>query len=202
MSRFESQPTANIVKGEQELFIDHYEELAEIYRAAFASYPWFEDLSRSEIDSRFDIQLNRVGFGVLVSYSHTEELMGAMWYNQTSPAELAREMKRGDELGKLVETVSYYYEGITPIWGRETMVAPRYSGQGVASTMRGAFLEELRQANPDGNFIMTRMRDDNTGIIRTAKRYGYVPTSIEMPSSQDPTVLHRYWTKLVEPAQN
>lgn len=157
-----------------------------IYKQAFACGPWFEDLSDEEIDNRWVNQISKDGFaGIVVEKSNS--IAAALWWNIMTPDDLISE--RGQSLSSFAQN---QVQGEKIIWEREVIVDPKYHGNGVGSVIRRAFFDRIRHDYP-GALILTRMRDDNIGIIKIAQKIGFKRTGVRVPSSANPDLYHEYW---------
>ncbi|HZE87186.1 MAG TPA: hypothetical protein VE090_03175 [Methylomirabilota bacterium] len=76
------------------------------------------------------------------------------------------------------------------------MVHPDSQGQGIASDLRGVFLTHLAEEFPAGAIVLTRMREDNTGIVRIAEKLSYKRTGISHPS-QKPGISQEFWYRII-----
>lgn len=159
-----------------------------IYRLAFASFPWYEDLSNEEIEKRWKIQQAKPGFECLIADEHNE-IVGAIWWDKPTIDELCFE--RGEPITQFAKQKKRM--GNLLIWVRESIVSPIHQGRGVGSQLRVAFLESVLNRCEKGVLILTRMRDDNLPIIKIAKKSGFLRTGIRTPSSQKSGVFHEYW---------
>ena len=166
-----------------------WEAVREILPAAFAGFPWYEDLSSEEVRRRIEIQRTKRGFSGLIA-REGGMIVGASWWDSPTFKELGTE--RGVDLANFAaQKVSATGSHVTLIWGRETIVDPSYQGRGIASALKKAFVERLSREG--GFLVLTRMREDNRPIIAVNKKLGFVPTGIRIKSSQIPSVFHEYW---------
>lgn len=153
-------------------FIDGDEpNILAIYQAAFAGFPWFEELSMATVQGRFAKDKQRLGFDCLVA-EEDGQIVGACWWDETSPQLLRQE--RGERLANFCET---HCGSNGLIWCRDTIVAPHLHGQGIASTLKQELFRRLKTAGK--TFIFTRFRDDNLPIIKVNQRFGMRPTGVK-----------------------
>lgn len=160
-----------------------------IYRDAFAGSPWFKTLSEDIVQAQWEKDSSRLGFMCLVG-AWERGVVAALWWDTLSLSALQDE--RGGELVQLASSLAQSGDKI--IWEREVMVAPAAQGRGIATQMRLEFLKCLKRQYPRA-LILTRMRDDNFGIVRVAQKLGFQRTGIRIPSNQQPGVMHEYWLK-------
>lgn len=165
-------------------------QILDIYQEAFAGYPWFEQLSNEEVIKRWEANSAQPNFVCLVG-EQDGQITSAVWCNDTDLDTL--EQERGKDLRRFVEQ---YFPGVTLIWGRESMTKASFQGQGWASALKETLIDQIK-LRPEACLILTRMRDDNLGIIRIAEKFDYQRTGIKIPSSQKPSVYHEYWYRLV-----
>lgn len=183
-----------------EKFRDKFDSLVTVYKNAFAGYPWFEDLSIEEVQKRLTGNLSKRGFQAFIAESVNSETAGALWYDTPTLEELASE--RGQKLADFARTLGQTNNIETIVWEREVLVDPNFQRQGIATKLRTTFAANLEESLPNGSIILTRMRDDNIGIIKVAEKVGYSRTGIKTPSSQTPGVFHEYWYKVIKPLQS
>lgn len=156
----------------------------EVYRLAFAGPPWHEQLSEEEVARRWQKCISERGFGCLVA-EIGGQVIGFTCWDEPTLAGLAKE--RGQALADFAAR-----RGRPVVWLRETCVAPDYQGQGVARRLKSAVV--LNVSGMARSYLaLTRMRDDNTGIIRLNELFGFRRTGIRVPSSQVPGLFHEYW---------
>lgn len=184
--------TLNTKKFEEKL-----EDIVSVYQRAFAGYPWFENLSDDEVQKRLVNNSGKNGFQPFIAEGPNGEVAGALWYDTPTLEQLSAE--RGKELAEFASTVCQENNLQHLIWEREVLVDPQFQKQGIATRLRTAFLSYLIEAFPDGALMLTRMRDDNIGIIKIAERVDYARTGIRVPSSQTPGIFHEYWYKVINP---
>lgn len=181
---------------DRETFIKIKPEIGYIYQEAFSGYPWFEELSFDTIDDRLSANISKPGFSAFVAYGEQQELAGSLWFDLPTFDEL--EIERGSALRILAERICEEKDIKTIIWEREVMVRPKYQGQGIATKLRTAFIGYIGGAYEDGTLILTRMRDDNSAIIKIAEKLGFSRSGIQMPSRQNPETNHEYWYNIIK----
>ena len=159
-----------------------------IYRLAFASFPWYEDLSNEEIEKRWKTQQAKIGFECLIADA-LNKVVGAIWWDKPTLDELRSE--RGKFIIQFVK--QKIRMGDLLVWERELIVSPAYQGHGIGSQLRAAFIELVLNRCERMVLILTRMRDDNLSVIRIAEKFGFKRTGYRTPSSQKSGVFHEYW---------
>ena len=164
-----------------------------IYRLAFASFPWYEDLSNEEIEKRWKTQQAKPGFECLIA-DELDEIVGAIWWDKPTLDELCFE--RGELITQFAK--QKIRMGDLLIWERELIVSPAHQGRGIGSQLRVAFVELVLNRCKKGVLILTRMRDDNLPVIRIAEKSDFQRTGIRTPSNQKSWVSHEYWYFLKE----
>ena len=164
-----------------------------IYRLAFASFPWYEDLSNEEIEKRWKIQQAKPGFECLIA-DELNEIIGTIWLDKPTLDELC--LERGEPIPQFAK--QKIRMGDLLIWERELIVSPIHQGRGVGSQLRVAFFESVLNRCEKGVLILTRMRDDNLPVIKIANKFGFQRTGIRTTSSQKSGVFHEYWYFLQE----
>jgi hypothetical protein len=171
-----------------------YEALLDLYATAFAGFPWFEILAQSEIEKRIQSNANQSGFN-FIDYEVEGKLAGAIWYDVPSLEQLAQD--RGQDLAALARQIMAAENLPTLVWEREVMVSPQQQKKGIATQLRNSMFASIQSQYGD-SLILTRMRDDNVGIITVAQRVGFVRTGITRPSSQTPDFKHEFWYKVLK----
>lgn len=157
-----------------------------VYKRAFAGYPWFENLSEEVISNRWKDSSSQPEFRCIVG-EESQLIVAAVWWNTLTEKNLIRE--RGQPLFDFVKS---HHSGYRMIWEREVMVDPDFQGRGIATIMRQKFIEQVCATHLP-SIVLTRMRDDNFGIIKIAQKLGYIRTGIRMPCTLKPGVCHEYW---------
>lgn len=170
--------------------VDVY-QIKSAYKAAFAGFPWRENLSEEEVNRRWESQSSQPGFECLV-IEVGDEIAGAIWWDWPSIEDFAAE--RGEAIATFAR--SYLQEGYNLVWEREVIVDPGYQGKKVGNLLRSAFIASLALED-DKIIILTRMRDDNTPILHIAERFGFRRSGVRTKSSQVQGLFHEYWFKLM-----
>lgn len=160
--------------------------ILDIYKRAFAGYPWHEDLTEEVLDERWINNSSQHGFECFVSEIEGT-IVGSIWWDILDSKRLVEERGTG-----LYNFVQLNFPQKTIIWEREVIVDPFFQGRGVATVLRNFFVKEMRERINDVA-ILTRMRDDNFGIIKIAEKMGFKRTGIKIPCSLKAGMLHEYW---------
>ncbi len=177
-----------------EKFRQQFDEIAAVYQRAFAGYPWFKQLPDDEVRRLLLDHSDKDGFQAFIAESPSGQTVGALWYDELTVEEVSSE--RGQELARFADIFCKENDIGNIIWEREVLVDPSFQKQGIATKLRMTFLSHLAEVFPNGALVLTRMRDDNTGIIKIAERLDYERTGIRVPSSHQP-IFHEYWYKPV-----
>ena len=177
-----------------QLFVERRQEVAKLLQTSFAGAPWFEDLSNNEAMKRVEGHAMKPGFEAYL-VEDQGAIVAGLWYDTPSIDELAEE--RGDDLANFARTVCKDMDLEQIIWQRESVVHPDYQSQGLATLLRKKFIDDIEKNSRCSSLLLTRMRDDNLGIIRVAEKFEYARTGIRMPSSQNPDADHEYWYKVI-----
>lgn len=181
--------------------VPHYNATVQAYQAAFAGYPWFEELSHEEIQKRIAKDVSRTGFsGVWLSQNDT--LVGASWYYEMTLEELRKE--KGDGLAGFAIALGDSVQASKIVWQSMTLVAPDFQGQGVGTALKESIFNQLENyAQEVGPLVyLTRIRDDNYGSQKMNLHYGLERTGIKVASSQVEGLMHEYWYKVIVPVQS
>jgi GNAT superfamily N-acetyltransferase len=161
-----------------------------VYKAAFAGFPWFEDLSISAVQLRWESYVSKAGFECFV-FKTNDSLAGAIWWDLPSINHLRQE--RGDELANFYRDK---FASRSLIWERDLIVSPSFQGQGIATQLRRYFIAYIESIHRSV-VILTRMRNDNIGTIKIAEKLDFKRSGIRIPSSANPGIFHEYWYRLV-----
>jgi ribosomal protein S18 acetylase RimI-like enzyme len=184
------------IRRNKEEFSKRLTEVAQVYQAAFAGPPWKEQLPLEEAVKRIEVHAVEEGFDALLAYEPPNKIVGSLWYEDLNVDAL--EEKKGSDLAKFTSEVQK--QGLERvIYTLDTVVDPAYQGRGIASSLKDQYIKEIDTTSPNGAVVLTRHRDDNTGIIRTSEKQGFLRTRIRMPSSQNPKTAHEYWYKVFPP---
>ena len=177
-----------------QLFVERRKEMAELLQASFAGAPWFEDLSDDEAMRRIKEHAMEPGFEAYL-IEDQDKIIAGLWYDTPSINKLSED--RGYDLADFARTVCRDVDLEQIIWQRESVVHPNYQGQGLATLLRRKLIDDIEKHGRGPSLLLTRMRDDNFGIIRVAEKFGYERTGIRVPSSQNPNADHEYWYKVI-----
>ncbi|MDP3964885.1 MAG: GNAT family N-acetyltransferase [bacterium] len=153
---------------------------------AFACHPWFEELSFAEAATRWVETTRRRGFHCLVA-TQDHRLVGAIWWDSPAISELKNE--RGTALAAFA--VRHLERNTTLVWIRDLIVLPDRQGQGIGHQLRQKMIEHCVSKN--SVLFLTRIRNDNTSMIRMNHAMGFLRSGITVPCSLKPDVLHEYW---------
>ena len=170
-------------------------QLAEVFSRAFAGFPWYRDLPVDELEERVASHAALPGYGRLVELGEDTRIKAAIWYDTPSLDEL--EAERGVQLREFAASTLLKHQLSTVVWEREVLVDPSTQGQGLGTKLRQNMLESLSQKFPSGALLLTRMRDDNTPIIRIAEKLDYQRTGVRMPSGTGQQAFHEFWYRLI-----
>ena len=171
------------------------ERLIDIYQRAFKESPvWQEDLTRETVRQRLNPQFIKPGFCLIV-IEQQKQIAAALWFDTPTLTEL--EAERGKQLADYAKQLPNFSSQIKIIWEREVIVAPESQRQGFAIALRQSFIELLKTNYPAGALILTRMRNNNLGIIKGAEKCGYQRTGIETDSNWRPPMKNSYWFKKI-----
>jgi RimJ/RimL family protein N-acetyltransferase len=176
------------------VFVERFDEVKNLYARAFAGYPWFENLDDEEVTTRLQEQVKRPGFSAFLATLMSDELAGGLWYSTPTVESLSEE--RGEALGAFVAS-NATSSAAKLVYTHETVVDPGLQGKGIATGLRSSLISSLESTYPDGVCVITRMRDDNSGILTVSKKFGYERTGIRMPSRSTPDISHEYWYRLI-----
>ncbi len=118
-------------------------------------------------------------------------LVEASWYDTPTLDELEKE--RGRPLRVFCEEKIEETKLEKIIWQREILISPEFQGKDIGSHLKGLMNRHHQEnANNHGSsIVLTRMRDDNHGIIKMNKDGGMNRTGIRMKSSSGS--YHEYW---------
>ena len=157
-----------------------------IYREAFSGPPLYQSFTEESVSGVWEEQSSKTGFCCLVA-EEGHSVVGATWFDMPNDESLAAERGRELVLFARAQSVS------APIvWIRETVVLPEFQSQGIGSTLKRAAMANIRQTFNEV-ILLTRMRDDNTRIVRANEKLGFQRTGIQVPSKSSPGVMHEYW---------
>ena len=161
------------------------EAIANLIQQSFSGFPWYETLSTEECLSRISKDFQRDGFfGYLLLVENNP--VAANWVDRLSVKQVVEQ--RGLDLRNFVTSL-----GLNHIWwGRDLVVHPDHQMKGFGTRVREHLLQNLKHSH-SGDFIFTRMRQDNLGSIKICEKLGYTKTGILVPSSQSPGLFHEYY---------
>jgi len=183
--------------SEGSYFCQRREAVIDLYTRAFAGAPWFEDLSREEVNRRLESDVSKSGFRALLAESDNGHMIGAGWYYRPSIDEIRQ--RRGDKLAEFAEDKMRKTGVSNLIWEAELMVHPDFQRRGFGTEIRENFLMERSfKEGEKGVLILTRMKDDNVGTLKIARRLEFEPTGVRVASSTFPGQFHQYWYKLIK----
>ncbi len=163
-----------------------------LYRECFSGPPWNHPVSINEATKRWQEHSNMPGFNCFVA-TIKGEIVGSSWYNIISIDELEKE--RGKEIASFIDSIPTFN---SYIWIRETIVALKHQGKAIATRLKQHVMDEIAQHHAPV-ILITRMRDDNTKIIRANEKLQFQRTDIKVKSSSLPGVEHEYWYRTLHP---
>lgn len=164
-------------------------QIKKIYKMAFSGFPWFRELSTNEVEKTWKEQSSKNGFTCLVA--EVEDIVvGAIWYDTLTIEQLR--VERGEELTDFAVKIGDH----KVIWLRETCVNPTHYKKGIARMLKEKALEKIKQENKTC-LLLTRMRDDNLGIVNINKLLGLKRTGIKVPSTHHVGIIHEYWYLII-----
>lgn len=178
-------------------FIEKIEEVSVMYQEAYKGDPWNEDLTYVEVYNRVQKDIARDTFEAFTAETPEGKVVGALWFDEISLDRL--EQERGENLAVFAKNLSEQTGVTTAVWERDLMVKPDHQGQHIGTRLRVAFNAYLAEKYPEGVMLLTRMRDDNPGTIRSAEKLGYQKTGVRIQSSKWPDLYHDYWYKIIAP---
>lgn len=157
-----------------------------VYKVCFSGPPWNQEVTEEEAEARWADHSSRAGFVCFVA-TENEQVIGASWFDTISLEELARE--RGDDLVAFVTSLGSM---LPAVWIRETIVDPRFQGKRIASQLKEWAVRDIAE-RLSHTILLTRLRDDNTKIIRANEKLGFRRTGVRVASRGTPGLSHEYW---------
>lgn len=159
--------------------------VANLIQKSFSGFPWYEILSNEECLNRISKDFQRKGFFGFLLFVEKNPV-AANWVDQISIEQIIKQ--RGESLASFVQNL-----GVDSVWwGRDLVVHPDYQMKGFGTQIRNHVLQNLKLTN-SGEYIFTRMRQDNFGSIKICEKLGYLKTGILIPSSQVVGLFHEYY---------
>jgi ribosomal protein S18 acetylase RimI-like enzyme len=181
----------------KELLRQSYSEIINIYAQAFSGYPWYENLSYTEIEARIKSHENNTHFELVLIRNDGNEIIGATWFYEDSELGIIQQ-KNGRKLQKVLQKLMSDNEMQNVVYICDTIVATNHQGKGVATELKGKSLDIIKNKYLNGVILYTRMRDDNNAIIKINSKHGFQRTRIKVASSSNPDVFHEYWFKIIK----
>ena len=173
---------------------NYYPQLVDLYIAAFSGLPWKMVLERDYVEKRLFDHFSRATTQILVSEKN-KKIQGATWFDQPTFEELSK--MRGDDIVKFLQTKLREEALEDYIWMRETLVSPQLQRQGVGSSLRSSFNQYVAQNYPEGVLVLTRHREDNTGIIKISTINGFHRTGVKQQANIDGQLIdNEFWYKI------
>lgn len=162
-----------------------------IYRICFSGPPWNREVTEEETVARWQDHSSQSGFVCFVA-EESQRVVGASWFDTISHEALAQE--RGRELADFAVSIN---QTLPLVWIRETIVDPTFQGKGIASQLKERVMQEISE-HIAPVILLTRMRDDNTKIVRANEKLGFKRAGIKVASKATPGLLHEYWYLVLE----
>lgn len=159
--------------------------VCELCQEAFKGYPWFENMSDGYIRDRWHRHSGERNFYCILIESE-KRVIAATWFHDLSPEKI-RDQK-GKDLYDFVAT----YKERQIVWIDASVTHPAFQGRGLATTLKHAALKKI-SALHISPIVLTRMRDDNHGIIKVNERFGFVRTGIKIPGKGG---MHEFWYRI------
>ncbi|KKQ79580.1 MAG: hypothetical protein UT02_C0030G0003 [Parcubacteria group bacterium GW2011_GWC2_38_7] len=164
--------------------------VSELYQNAFAGSPWFQTHSLVAVMTKLSAQFQKPGFRGIV-LEEDGKVVGAHWHDILSWQML--EDERGPDIAKWLEQGGVDWRMI--IWERELLVHQDYQRRGFATALRREFVAQLNRYHAP-IVVLTRLRPDNPGTIKSAEKVGFKFTGVHIPST-DRTQFRQYWALFV-----
>jgi GNAT superfamily N-acetyltransferase len=152
---------------------------------SFAGFPWFENMSDEIIQKRWAKHSVRKNFCCLIAELDTQ-IAGVSWFHEISAEEIGLE-KSGD----LQKFVIKQFPGVPIVWVDATVTDPSFQKKGLATGLKTEVLKKISSLHSKV-LILTRMRDDNAGIIRVNEKFGFLRTGIKV-STVTASIQHEFW---------
>lgn len=181
----------------KELLRQNYPEIIKMYAQAFSGYPWYENLSYSDIEARIKSHENNINFELVLIRNDENEIIGATWFYEDSKLGITQQ-KNGQKLQKVLQKLMSNSEIQNVVYICETIVATNHQGKGVATELKGKSLDIVKNKYPNGVILYTRMRDDNNGIIIINSKHGFRRSGVKVASSSNSDISHEYWFKVIK----
>lgn len=157
-----------------------------IYQICFSGPPWNQEVTIEEAAACWRDHSSRDRFTCFVA-EENQLILGASWFDAISHDALVQE--RGRELMDFAIAID---SELPLVWIRETFVDPAFQGRKIASQLKDRAMQEIKDYFIPV-IILTRMRDDNTKIVRANERLGFKRTGIKVASETTMGLLHEYW---------
>jgi GNAT superfamily N-acetyltransferase len=194
------------VRFSDEAIIPQFEQTIQVYKDAFAGYPWFEDLTAEQVQRRIENDLSRPGFEGVWFIDENLDLLGASWYYDINLDQIKAE--RGEALATFAQTTINEHGINHVVWHSMTAVAPKYQRLGIGREIKKVVFQDLQTvADSSGPILyLTRIRGDNFGSQGMNREF-LSTTGIKIAASktnpnQPDGIMHEYWYRIIEPQTN
>ena len=171
------------------------EEIATVYRRAFNVAPWFLNWSQEHAISLIEEARRHERFETFLGLGVKKEVIAAHWYYLMTVAEI--EQERSPELATFAQQQVRTHALPIIVYEKAIFVDPLYQRRGIARQLRAVGLTTAENLyGQQRMLILTRHREDNTGIIRLSEQMSFSFTGIRTPSLKD-GVFHLFYAKIV-----
>lgn len=173
---------------------DDLEVVTSVIKDAFQVPPWnILNMPESEIELRLNMFLPRQRFILAAlcnpdtrnawSPSLETKMVGMAWFGVT---------KKGQIPSEVTQYLATVAPGAPQVYYGATAVRKEWQGKGIALALKKNALNRIMHLYPEC-VLVTRMRSDNTRIIRINESHGFVPSGIIETS--DEGVQDEWWFK-------
>ena len=157
---------------------------------AFKGYPWFENMTDDSIKARWMKHIREPNFQCLVVVNDGNQILSVAWFHDISHETI--KIQKGVPL---LEFVTSKHPDRPCVWIDATVTDPDFQGRGMATKLKQAIFERILGLH-SRPLILTRMRDDNVGIIKVNEKFGFIRTGIKITGSGE--VQHEFWYRACE----
>lgn len=183
--------------ADTEFFRNNHEAVATAYYAAFQGPPLNEDPSIEEALADMSRYEDRAGFTAFLDYGPGIVRAGA-WYYGLTPDEVATE--KGAELRALAATLidKHTIPATNIVYQPVFFVNPTVQRRGLARPLHERMYGHLAEQTGHTALLLTKIRDDNHGIIKVNERLGNQRSEITQPvPGLPPAIQNRFWYRII-----
>ena len=172
------------------------DEIATVYRRAFNAAPWFLNWSHEHVISLIEEARQHEKFETFLGLGVNGEVIAAYWYYPLTVSEIEQEL--APELATFAQEQIITHALPIIVYEKALFVDPFYHRRGIAGQLRDVGLTRAVELyGQQRMLILTRHREDHTGIIHLSEHMGFSFNGVKMSFLND-EIFRLFYAKIVQ----